>query len=49
MLGFSRGEDFATNCSIVLGLNVQEFLPLDGLFSMMPFLLREAIPSGNVY
>ena len=47
--GFSRGVGVAAICSVaILGLTLKEFLPLDGLFIMIPFLLRETILSDNV-
>ena len=43
-VGFSK-EVGAAGIGLVtiLDLTLQEFLPLDGFFNMIPFLLREAI------
>ena len=47
--GFSSGVGVAVICSVaIMGLTLKEFLPLDGLLIMIPFLLREAILSDNV-
>ena len=47
--GFSSGVGVAVICPVaIMGLILKEFLPLDGLFIMIPFLLREAILSGDV-
>ena len=44
--GFSSGVGVAVICSVaIMGLTLNEFLPLDGLFIMIPFLLTEAILS----
>ena len=46
---FSSGVTAAAICSVaIMGLTLKQFLPLNALFIMIPFLLREAILSDNV-
>ena len=46
--GFFSEVGVTTICSVaILGLTLKEFLLLDGLFIMIPFLLREPILSDN--
>ena len=48
--GFSKGVGVASIYSVaILCLTLKESLPLDGLFLMIPFLLKEAMLSDSVY